>query len=133
MRRRSLFVAIDRCSRAVHLAVKADLTQQSAVAFLEEAVRAFPCRITIVLTDRGNSFAEGFVRAGQRLGIEHRMTRPYTPQTNGRGERFNGPSEATRIGAKIPSLSTARRHLGSVTAMLLCRRVWAPDWARAAA
>ena len=41
-RKRSLSVAIDRCSRGVHLAVKDDETTASAVAFLKEAVRAFP-------------------------------------------------------------------------------------------
>jgi hypothetical protein len=40
-RKRFLFVAIDRCSRWVHLAVKDDETTASAVAFLKEAVQAF--------------------------------------------------------------------------------------------
>ena len=42
VRRRYLFVAIDRCSRSVHLAVKDDLTQKSGIAFLHEAIAA--CR-----------------------------------------------------------------------------------------
>src|SRR5688500_3205412 len=46
-RKRYLYVAIDRASRFVHLAVKDDATARSAVAFLEEAVQAFlpghPC------------------------------------------------------------------------------------------
>ena len=41
-RKRYLYVAIDRASRFVHLAVKDDETERSAVAFLKEAVRAFP-------------------------------------------------------------------------------------------
>jgi hypothetical protein len=41
-RKRFLYVAIDRCSRWVHLAVKDDETTASAVAFLKEAVRAMP-------------------------------------------------------------------------------------------
>src|SRR3712207_4865763 len=36
-RKRYLCVAIDRCSRSVHLAVKADETAKSAIAFLREA------------------------------------------------------------------------------------------------
>jgi transposase len=52
-RKRSLYVAIDRASRFVHLAVKDDETERSAVAFLKEAVRAFPFQVTHVLTDRG--------------------------------------------------------------------------------
>jgi transposase InsO family protein len=90
-RKRFLFVAIDRCSRSVHLAVKDDETEASAVAFLKEAVAAFPFKLTHVLTDRGSCFtADGFEAACRRLGVEHRKTRSYTPQTNGMAERFNG-------------------------------------------
>ena len=80
-RKRYLYVAIDRASRFVHLAVKDDETERSAVAFLKEAVRAFPFQVTHVLTDRGSCFtADGFEAACQKLGVEHRKTRPY-PQT----------------------------------------------------
>src|SRR4029434_8259225 len=89
-RKRYLYVAIDRASRFVHLAVKDDETERSAVAFLKEAVRAFPFQVTHVLTDRGSCFtADGFEAACQKLGVEHRKTRPYTPRTNGMVERFN--------------------------------------------
>ena len=90
VQRRYLFVAIDRCSRTVHLAVKDDLTQRSAIAFLREVIGAFPFRVSIVLTDRGASFKAVFQRACLALGVEHRRTKPYTPQTNGMAERFNG-------------------------------------------
>src|SRR3954469_18671178 len=41
-RERYLFVAVDRRSRSVHLAVEDDETEAAAEAFLEEAVAAFP-------------------------------------------------------------------------------------------
>ncbi len=50
-RKRYLYVAIDRCSRSVHLAVKDDETEKSAIAFLREAAAAFPFPLTHVLTD----------------------------------------------------------------------------------
>lgn len=53
-RKRYLYVAIDRRSRSVHLAVKDDETEKSAIAFLREAAAAFPFRITHVLTDNGS-------------------------------------------------------------------------------
>jgi transposase len=53
-RKRYLYVAIDRASRYVHLAVKDNETTASAVAFLDEAIAALPFRITHVLTDRGS-------------------------------------------------------------------------------
>src|SRR3954465_11132522 len=90
-RKRCLFVAIDRRSRSVHLAVEDDETEAAAKAFLEEAIGAFPFRVTHLLTDRGSCFtADGFEKLCRELGVEHRETRPYTPRTNGMVERFNG-------------------------------------------
>jgi transposase InsO family protein len=105
-RKRFLFVAIDRRSRSVHLAVKDEETEASARAFLEEALAAFPFRVTHVLTDRGSCFtAEGFERACRRLGVEHRKTRPYTPRTNGMAERFNG-----RVQREVLGITVAGHH-----------------------
>src|SRR5881397_87885 len=103
-RKRYLYVAIDRASRFVHLAVKDDETERSAVAFLTEAVQAFPFQVTHVLTDRGSCFtADGFERACQSLGVEHRTTRPYTPRTNGMVERFNGRIQREVLGITVAS------------------------------
>ena len=75
----------------MHLAVKDDETEASAVAFLKEAVAALPFQLTHVLTDRGSCFtADGFEAACRSLGVEHRKTRPNTAQTNGLAVRFNG-------------------------------------------
>src|ERR671921_48623 len=84
LRKRYLFVAIDRRSRFVHLAVEDEETAAAARAFLEEALAALPFRVTHLLTDRGSCFtAEGFEKLCRELGVEHRKTRPYTPRTNG--------------------------------------------------
>src|ERR687885_2671553 len=104
LRKRFLFVAIDRRSRSVPLAVKDDETEASAKAFLEEALAAFPFRVTHVLTDRGSCFtAEGFERRCRELGVEHRKTRPYTPRTNGMVERFNGRVQREVLGITVAS------------------------------
>jgi transposase InsO family protein/transposase-like protein len=89
-RKRYLFVAIDRRSRRVHLAVKDDETEKSALAFLDEAVAAFPFQLTHVRPDRGSCFTAVFSRRCRQLGTQHRMTKPSPPQTNGMVERFNG-------------------------------------------
>src|SRR3954452_14819891 len=103
-RKRYLYVAIDRASRFVHLAVKDDETTASAVAFLKEAVQAFPFQVTHVLTDRGSCFtADGFEAACRTLGVEHRTTRPYTPCTNGMVERFNGRIQREVLGITVAS------------------------------
>lgn len=102
-KRRYLFVAIDRATRWVYLEVKEDKTARSAAAFLENLARACPIRIRKILTDNGKEFTDRlFSRnkeaSGQHefdqlcaaLDIEHRLTRPRKPQTNGMVERFNG-------------------------------------------
>ena len=101
-RKRYLYVAIDRASRYVHLAVKDDETAVSAEAFLEEAIVSFPFRVTHVLTDRGSCFtADAFEHACTRHGVIHRKTRPYTPRTNGMVERFNGRVQREVLGITI--------------------------------
>ena len=80
-RKRCLYVAIDRRSRSVHLAVKGDETEASAIAFLREAAAAFPFHVTHVLTDNGSCFTQAFARACAKLGAEYRHIRPRTPQT----------------------------------------------------
>src|ERR671920_1963136 len=95
-RKRYLYVAIDRCSRSVHLAVKDDETEKSAIAFLREAAAAFPFRLTHVLTGNGSCFTPRFARACAELGAEYRHTKPRSPQTNGMVERFNG-----RVGGEV--------------------------------
>ena len=101
-RKRDLYVAIDRRSRSVHLAVKDDETTKSAIAFLREAAAAFPFRLTHVLTDNGSCFTPAFAQACTELGAEYRHTKPYSPYTNGMVERFNG-----RVGSEVLGITVS--------------------------
>lgn len=58
--KRFLYVAIDRCSRSIHLAVKDDETEQSAITLLCETAAAFPFHLIHVLTDNGLCFTPAF-------------------------------------------------------------------------
>src|ERR671933_2648413 len=123
LRKRYLFVAIDRRSRSVHLTVKDDETEAAAKAFLEEALAAFPFRVTHVLTDRGSCFtAEGFEERCRELGVEHRKTRPYTPRTNGMVERFNGRVQREVLGITVASHGDLERLLAGFTSAYNARR-----------
>jgi transposase InsO family protein len=103
-RKRYLYVAIDRASRFVHLAVKDDETTASATAFLQDMLAAFPFRVTHVLTDRGSCFtADAFEQACAAHDVAHRKTRPYTPRTNGMVERFNGRIQREVLGITVYS------------------------------
>jgi transposase InsO family protein len=102
-RKRYLYVAIDRCSRYVHLAIYDAENAQNAVDFLTAVKSAFPFRVTHVLTDRGSCFtADAFEKACQDDGVDRRRTRAYSPQTNGMVERFNG-----RIAAEVLPINVA--------------------------
>ncbi len=116
-------MAIDRRSRSVHLAVKDEETGANAVAFLREALAAFPFRATHLLTDRGSCFtAEGFEVACRELGVEHRKTRPYTPRTNGMVERFNGRVQREVLGITVASHRDLERLLAGFDAAYNARR-----------
>jgi transposase InsO family protein len=123
LRERFLFVAIDRRSRSVHLAVKDEETEASARAFLEEALATFPFRVTRVLTDRGSCFtAEGFERLCRDLEVEHRKTRPCTPRTNGMAERFNGRVQREVLGITVASHRDLERLLAGFNSAYNARR-----------
>jgi len=85
-------VAIDDCSRVAYCQVLPDEEGQSACAFLRAAVAyyaALGVTIREVLTDNGVCYrAKNFAATCSALGLKHRRTRPYTPRTNGKAERF---------------------------------------------
>ena len=121
-RKRFLYVVIDRCSRSVHLAVKDDETEKSAIAFLHEAAAAFPFRLTHVLTDNGSCFTQAFANACVKLGAQYRHTKPRTPQTNGMVERFNGRISSEVLGINIYSHRALEQLLRGFNAAYNARR-----------
>jgi transposase InsO family protein len=86
-----LHTAIDAYSRLVYSEILADERKDTAAAFWCRANAWFTeCGITVqkVLTDNGSCYRSHAFR--DALGdIEHRRTRPYRPQTNGKVERFH--------------------------------------------
>jgi transposase InsO family protein len=85
-------VAVDDHSRVARVDIFPDEKKNSAVAFLKATVAYFKSlgvRVDRVMTDNGSCYKSfAFARACKRLGIKHIRTRPYTPQTNGKAERF---------------------------------------------
>jgi transposase InsO family protein len=69
-----------------------DQRKESAVAFLEAAIAYYAklgIRIERVMTDNGSCYrSKAFRSACKRLGLRQIFTRPYTPRTNGKAERF---------------------------------------------
>jgi len=85
-------VCIDDHSRVAFSEIKSDETADSAVPFLKAAVayyKSLGVIVTRVMTDNGSCYqAFAFRDACRDLGIKHIRTKPYTPKTNGKAERF---------------------------------------------
>jgi len=85
-------VCIDDASRIAFTQVMADEKKGSAVRFLKAAVAYYASlgvKVERVMTDNGSCYKSfAFRRACARLGLKQIFTKPYTPKTNGKAERF---------------------------------------------
>jgi len=121
-----LFVAIDRTSKfaVARLADKAN--RKTAWEFLETVLEAVPYSIHTILTDNGIQFSEQprnrntpysrpmrFDMICAANGIEHRLTKPNHPWTNGQVERMNRTiKDATVKRYHYENHDQLRSHLG---------------------
>jgi transposase InsO family protein len=107
-----LFVAIDRTTRALFYKVYENKTAASTQDFFDKCMDFFPFKITHILTDNGLEFTNKLLRSKQgkpcekpslldvkckEHDIEHRLTLPATPKTNGMVERANGIIKAATV------------------------------------
>jgi transposase InsO family protein len=87
-----LHVCIDDASRLAYTEILPDETKESAVGFLERALAWLArCGVAVerVMTDNGSAYrSQAFRTACARAGLRHIRTRPYTPRTNSKAERF---------------------------------------------
>jgi transposase InsO family protein len=85
-------VCIDDASRLAFSQIHPDETKQSAVPFLKAAIAYYASlgvKVSRVMTDNGSCYISGdFRKACADLGLKHIRTKPYTPKTNGKAERF---------------------------------------------
>ena len=109
-----LHIAIDDHSRIAFAAILPDQTHRSAIRFFL-MTRAYYARfgfaIRRVLTDNGSCYRDRRFRTllfQQR--IKHRFTRPYTPRTNGKAERFIQTSLNEWAYARAYDNSADRQH-----------------------
>jgi IS30 family transposase len=120
-----VFVAIDRATRYVYVEIHRRRDAETSAGFLRRFLAHFPYRVHTILTDNGAEFTDRFAvdmknkPQGRPSGhhpfdlvcvkqkIDHRLTRPYRPQTNGLVERFN--RRITEAIGREPKRGSARR------------------------
>ena len=85
-------VCLDDCSRLAYADVLPDERSVTVAGFLRRALTWFArrgVRAQRVLSDNGSAYRSRLVAATcEALELRHRFTRPYTPRTNGKAERF---------------------------------------------
>jgi transposase InsO family protein len=99
-----LFVAVDRISKFAFAQLHEAANVRTSAAFLEALIAAVPYKIHTVLTDNGVQFCDmpqhrsgptaryrlhSFERVCRQHDVEHRLTKPNHPWTNGQVERMN--------------------------------------------
>ena len=87
-----LHLAIDDRSRVAYSEILPDEKRRSCLRFLFNVLRFFRShgvKVQRVMTDNGSSFrSRRYAKALRLLRIKHLRTKPYTPKTNGKAERF---------------------------------------------
>jgi len=88
----ALHVAVDDHSRIAFTQMLPDQRAETTIQFLHSAVAfyaALGIAVRALLTDNGSCYRSAqFRQACQHLQLKHHRTRPYTPRTNGKAERF---------------------------------------------
>jgi transposase InsO family protein len=88
----ALHVAVDDHSRIAFTQILPDQKAETTIGFLNSAVEFFASHgigVRALLTDNGPNYCSTqFRQACQKMAIKHSRTRPYTPRTNGKAERF---------------------------------------------
>lgn len=103
-KKRYLYVVIDRATRLMYYKIYDNKTAINTKDFILEVMGFYPFNITHILTDNGLEFTNRLIKSKKgkpckkpslldevclKENIEHRLTEPFTPKTNGMVERLN--------------------------------------------
>jgi transposase InsO family protein len=111
-----LHIAIDDCSRVAYAELWPDESAASAVLFLDHTLAWFASlgvAVRAVMTDNAFCYVKRrFPARATALGLRHLRTRPYTPRTNGKAERFI--QTALREWAYVKPYRSSRQRAGAL-------------------
>ena len=134
-----MLVAVDRTSKFAFVELHERVSRKTAADFLQRLIEAVPYKVHTVLTDNGTHFttpgnvcaaakdirvaldageivwAHAFELACAKAGIDHRLTKPFHPWTNGQVERMNRT-------IRTPTFATI-----TTTTTNSCGRTWLPS------
>ena len=109
-----LHVCVDDASRLAYTEILPSERKEDTTAFLERAMAWLDrhgVAVERVMTDNGSAYrSKLFAKALQTAGARHVRTRPYTPRTNGKAERFIQTSLREWAYVKPYGSSTERSH-----------------------
>jgi transposase InsO family protein len=112
------YAAIDDYSREGHAQIAWERSTVAATQFLEHVLARLPYRVEAVMTDNDMMFTMRYAHYSTRLtrfeqalrsaGIEHRLIKPRTPESNGKVERFIKTIDDECYGVIQPQRSVTR-------------------------
>ena len=115
-------LAIDDQSRLAYSEILPDEKRTSCLRFLFNAVRYFRSlgvKVERVMTDNGSSFrSRRYAKALRRLRVKHLRTKPYTPKTNGKAERFVQKLARVGLCASLRRIRPTRRRTARLASPL---------------
>lgn len=88
-RKAIVYDAIDDCSRFAFARVLGGKTQENTITFLKELIQKTPFIIKVIRVDCGAEFGNKVKEFLKEHGIELIKNPPYTPQHNGKIERYH--------------------------------------------
>jgi transposase InsO family protein len=81
--------ALDDCTRFVFSRLHSEKSVRSSIEFVWNLIHASPFHIQSIRTDEWSEFGKGFAEFLTEVGIEHIRNPPYTPEHNGKVERYH--------------------------------------------
>lgn len=80
---------IDDCSRIVKAKAYSEKTVENSIKFVRYVLSTTSLTIKAIRTDNGPEFSRGFGEYLESIGIKHIKNTTYTPEENGKIERYH--------------------------------------------